>query len=576
MKTHKLAWMSMVLIVILMISAVSCGSQTPTVEPVGEQPTAPPAAAPTAAPTDAPVAEPDKDAPITEGPESNLRAPYSQIDNLDPSGLPSTNDTDIQKKMFTGLLDYRVDGTEVFVGAESYEVNDTADVYTFKLRKEAKWSDGQPITANDYVWAWQHVQDPATASGYASFAYIVKNAEKINTGEITDLSQLGVKALDDYTLEVTLEQPATFFPRLVAFATMYPLRKDVIEKYGDKWLEPENIVTNGPWLMKVWEKDVQIVFERNPNWWLEAPKIETLTILLMDDPLATSTAMFEADEVDFARFSAEDYVRIKDDPELAQYIQLITQSGMSFVVFDTTNPPFDDVRVRQAFNLAIDRVGIVEGILQGLGKPAYILAPPGIAGRNEDAYIGTRDYAKDVEMAQKLLADAGYPNGEGFPEVELKYRTLFLEQKQGESLPAIWEKALGVKVVGAPTESQAYREWFQSRADQPFDMMIYGWGSDYEDPYNYFNTIWPSWSDLYHTHWVNEEYDQLAKDAGLETDPQMRVEKYMKVDEVLERELPMAPTFYWVNSYLLKPWVKGDVFDSMSGFPLYYAWIVAH
>jgi oligopeptide transport system substrate-binding protein len=255
---------------------------------------------------------------------------------------------------------------------------------------------------------------------------------------------------------------------------------------------------------------------------------------------------------------------------------LVVQSGMSFVVFDCSKPPFNDVRVRQAFSLAIDRVGFVKGILQGLGEPAYILPPPGIAGRNEDAYIGTRDYAQDVAKAKQLLADAGYPNGEGFPEVELKYRTRYLEQKQGEALPQMWADVLGVKVNAAPTESQAFREWFTSRKDQPFDMMIYGWGSDYEDPYDYFNTIWPSWSDLYFTKWKNDEYDQLAKEAGLITNPLQRVEKYKAVDTVLERELPMAPTFYWVNAYLKKPWVQGDVFDRMSGYPLYYAWVVAH
>jgi len=583
MKSRSFAWVCMLILIALVFSGVSCGPETPAETAVPVQPTEPAAVAkptepaavaePTAEPTTAP--EPDKNAPITEGPESVLRVPYSQVDNLDPSGLPSTNDTDIQKKMFTGLLDYRVDGTEVYVGAESYEVNATADVYTFHLRKEAKWSDGQPITAKDYVWAWQHVQDPLTASGYASFAYIVKNAEKINTGAITDLTQLGIKALDDYTLEATLEQGATFFPRLVAFATMYPLRQDVIEKFGDKWLEPENIVSNGPWVMTAWEKDVQIVFERNPYWWGEPPKVAKLIALLMDDPMATSAGMFEADEVDLAHFSPEEYARIKEDPALAQNIELITQSGMSFVVFDCTNPPFDDVRVRQAFSLAIDREGFVSGVLQGLGQPAYILPPPGIAGRNEDAYIGTRDYAQDMEKAKQLLAEAGFPGGAGFPEVELKYRTRFLEQKQGESLPAMWEKVLGVKVNGAPMEAQAYREWFTSRATQPFNMMNYGWGSDYEDPYNYFNTIWPSTSDLYHTHWKNDEYDLKAKEAGLETDPQKRSEKYMGVDAILERELPMAPTFFWVNSYLLKPWVQGDAFDRMSGYPVQHAWVIA-
>jgi oligopeptide transport system substrate-binding protein len=443
------------------------------------------------------------------------------------------------------------------------------------LNPDAVWSDGQPITAHDYVWAWQHVQDPETASGYASFAYVVKNAEKINTGEIEDFSQLGIKALDDYTLEVTLEQPATFFPRLLDFPTMFPLRQDVIEEHGDDWVEPENIVSNGRWNFVEWEKDVKLVFERNPLYWGEPAAIETIEYYLMDDVLTTSPAMYEADELDISRFAPEEYARISSDSELGDEVEVVTASGMSFVVFDCGSPPFDDVRVRQAFHLAIDRENLVKGVLQGLGEPAYILPPPGIEGRNEDAYIGTRNYEEDVARAQELMAEAGYPNGEGFPVVELKYSTSAQNEKMGQAIPAMWKEALGIEVNQEPTEAQAYREWFRSRADQPFDMMLYGWGSDYEDPYNYFNTIWPSWSDLYHTHWVNEEYDTLAKEAGLATDREERVKLYEQVDVVLEREVPFTPTYFWVNPFLRKPWVQGEIFNRRQGYPVQWAQVVS-
>jgi oligopeptide transport system substrate-binding protein len=575
MKSRSFVWMSLLLMVILTISAVSCGPQGPVESPTAEQPTAAVATQPAAQePTTAPQV--DANAPVTEGDLSILRVPRAQIDNLDPGLMPSVNDVDMQRKMFQGLLDYMDDGTELLLGAESYEANQAGDVYTFHLRQNAKWSDGQPVTAKDYVWAWRRTLDPATANPYASTVYIIKNAKAINEGTITDLTQLGVEAVDDYTLKVTLEQPSGFFPRLAAFPTLFPLRQDVVEKYAEKWVEPGNVVCNGPYVPTLWEKDVQLVFERNPYYWGEPAKVAKLVYTLMEDPYSQAPTLYEAGELDLAPFPPEEYARIQADPVLSQQVVLQPQSGVLWVVFDTKNPPFDDVRVRQAFNLAIDREGFANGVLQGLANPQYILIAPGIAGGNEDAYIGTRNYQQDVEKAKQLLSDAGYPNGQGFPEVELKYRTRFLEQKIGESLPAMWQQALGVKVTGAPTEAQAYREWFQSRATQSFNMMVYGWSSDYEDPYNWFNAVFESSADQYHSRWVNQEYDDLVAKAAGEPNPETRTQLYMQADTILESETPLAPVINQVESYMLKPWVQGPVFSRMGNYNLQWGWVVAH
>jgi oligopeptide transport system substrate-binding protein len=566
----------MLLILAVLSTLVSCGpTAAPEVEEATEAPVAQATEAP--APTEAPEeAEPAPGEPVTEGPQSILRAPRAQIDNLDPGLMPSVNDVDMQRKMFEGLLDYKDDGTELFLGAESYEVNDAGDVYTFYLREDAKWSDGQPVTANDYVWAWRRTLDPETANPYAGTAYIIKNAKPINEGEITDLTQLGVEAVDDYTLQVTLEGPAGFFPRLAAFPTLYPLRQDVIEAHGESWVEVENIVCNGPYVPVEWEKDVRLVFERNPEYWGEPAQVARLEYILMEDPYSQGPVLYEAGDLDLTPFPPEEYARIQADPELADQVVLQQQSTTMWVVFDTSNPPFDDVRVRQAFNLVLDREGFVDGVLQGLARPAYVLIAPGIAGYNPDAYIGTRNYEEDVAMAQELMAEAGYPNGEGFPEVELKYRTRFLEQKMGEAAPAMWEEALGVTINPAPTEAQAYREWFRSRAEQPFHMMVYGWASDYEDPYNWFNAIFTSEADQYHTRWVNEEYDQLVAEAAGEPDPQKRTQMYEEAAVILERESPLAPMINVVEPYLIKPWVKGDVFTRMGHYTLKWASVVGH
>jgi len=566
--------MSVLMVAILMLSAVSCGAPPAAETPVVEEPEA---GSPPEEATLAPAAEePDPNAPVTEGEQSIVRAPRAQIDNLDPGLMPSVNDVDMQRKMFEGLLDYMDDGTELFLGAERYEANETGDVYTFYLRQDAKWSDGKLVTAQDYVWAWRRTLDPETANPYASTVYIIKNAQAINEGTITDLTQLGVEALDDYTLRVTLEQPGGFFPRLAAFPTLYPLRQDVVEAHGPDWVEPENIVTNGPYVPTLWEKDVQLVFERNPHYWGDPAKIAKIVYMLMEDPYSQGPVLYEADELDLTPFPPEEYARILADPELSQQVVLQAQSTTMWVVFDTSHPPFDDPLVRQAFSLAMDREGFVNGVLQGLAEPAYVLVAPGIAGRNEDAFIGTMDYAQDIEQAKQLLAEAGYPNGEGFPEVELKYRTRFLEQKMGESLPGMWEQALGVTVNGAPTEAQAYREWYRSRVDQPFDMMVYGWASDYEDPYNWFNAIFESSADQYHSHWANAEFDELVNQAAGEPNPEKRKQMYEQADVILESELPLAPMIHVVEPYLVKPWVQGPVFTRMGHYTLKWAWVTSH
>jgi oligopeptide transport system substrate-binding protein len=562
MKSRCFSWTSILLMAVLVFSVVSCSSECAPPTPPPPEPTG--ASATTA---------PDKDAPITEGDLSTVYAPRGQIDNLDPSRLPSVNDVDMQRKIFESLVDYMDDGTELLLGAEKYEANETGDVYTFYLRKDAKWSDGQPVTAHDYVFGWRRLFDPVMANTNASTVYIIKNGAPINNGEIDDLTQLGVKAVDDYTLEVTLEQPAGYFPTLVN--ALYPIREDIVKEFGDKWVDPENIVCNGPYVLQVWEKDVQLVFERNPQYWGEPAKIAKIVYKLMEDPYSTAPSMYEAGELDIAPFPPEEYARIKADPELAEQVVLQPQATVYWVVFDTGKPPFDDVRVRQAFNLAVDREGYVNGVLQGLGLPAYIIPSPDVAGRNEDAFVGTRDYAQDVEKARALMAEAGYPNGQGFPEVELKYRTRFLEQKMGEALPAMWEKALGVKINPEPTEAQAYRAWFQSRAEQPYDMMVYGWVADNE-PVNWFNAIFVSSADLYHSRWANKEFDDLVAKAAAETDPETRIKMYKQADEILERETPYLPVLHVVEPYLIKPWLKGPVSSTSGYYNLQWGWIVTH
>jgi oligopeptide transport system substrate-binding protein len=395
---------------------------------------------------------------------------------------------------------------------------------------------------------------PDTKSEYTSALYPLKNAAAIDAGD-AELDTLGVKATDDKTLVVTLEAATPYFPLLAATWTYYPVPQHTIEEFGEAWVEAGNMVSNGPYVLTEWNHDQNMVLERNEKYWGEKPTITRGEFTLFADPVAQALVAFEADELDQAQVAGADLDRVKNDPVLGPLVQVFPRSGTQFIVMDTTNPPTDDVRVRQALSMAIERDALANGVLKGEFSPAPTILPPDIPGYNEAAALG-----EDLEKAKQLLADAGFPNGEGMPELTLTYTaTSTQEKKSAEYLQGIWKQSLGVNVKLDPLEDKAFQDWFNARTDQPFNMLLSFWGSDWGDPANWHNQLFDSSSDFYHSHWKNDEFDSTVREAVSMGDAEARVAKYQDAEAILNQDAALVPLFHLNRIYVVKPWVQGIV-----------------
>src|SRR5215510_5527611 len=416
--------------------------------------------------------------------------------------------------------------------AERYEANAAGDVYTFYLRQGFKWSNGDPVTAHDFVWSYQRKLDPAVAADYVGFFYDLKNAEKINKGEIKDLTQLGVKAKDDLTLEFTLEGPRGYFPVLMAYAATAPAHRASVEKYGDKWTEPENIVCNGIFTL---EKVVRPVIARQ-------------SLLLA----------YENNELDFVEVPSSDLKRIQNDPKLSKELILYDAPITWYLTPQVTHPPFDDLRVRRAVSHAIDRKTIAEKVIQGQGIPAYAYIPPGLPG-----YIDATKHAKFLEIqkfdpkrAMESLKGSKYEGGKNWPKITLTMREEGPNPKaMAEAIQAMLAQHLKMNAELEILEQRVFRErlW---KLDLQF--IFIRWYADYPDPHNeYYDTLYSKLAGGRRQGWSNAEFDTLLEKGREELDWNKRLEIYMQAEEILQQDVGYVPVVWGVFFGMFKPWVQG-------------------
>jgi oligopeptide transport system substrate-binding protein len=484
-----------------------------------------------------------------------VRLPEGEPTDFDPGVTSGGKGLEMIQNLFEGLvfIDQR-DGSLQMGVAEAMDVNEEQTEFTFTVRDGVTWSDGTPLNANDFEWSWKRVLIPETKSEYTTALYPIKNAAQIDAGDLP-IDDLGVKATDEKTLVVTLEGPTPFFPLLAATWTYYPVPKHTVEEFGEAWVEAGNMVSNGPYVLTDWAHDQSMTLELNEAYYGEKPTITRADYTLFADPVAQALVAFEADELDQAQVAGADLDRVKNDPVLGPLMQVFPRSGTQFIVCDTTNSPTDDVRVRQALAMAIQHDALANGVLKGEFSPALTILPPDIPGHNPDAALG-----EDAEQAKQLLADAGYPNGEGFPELLLTYTsTSTQEKKSAEYLQGIWKQSLGINVKLDPLEDKAFDDWFNSRTDQPFNLMLSFWGSDWGDPANWHNQLFDSKADFYHSHWKNDEFDTLVREAVVMGDAEERIAKYEQAEMLLNQDASLIPLFNLNRIYVVKPYVQGIV-----------------
>jgi oligopeptide transport system substrate-binding protein len=494
-----------------------------------------------------------QDAPLAE--DQTVRLPEGEPVRFDPGVTSGGKGLEQIQNLFEGLvfIDQR-DGSLQMGLAENMEANEDQTKFTFTVRDGLTWSDGTPLTAKDFEWSWKRVLDPNTKSEYTSAMYPVKNAATIDKGEGT-IDDLGVIAVDDKTLEVTLEAATPYFPLLASTWTFYPVPRHVVEAEGDAWVEAGKMVSNGPYILEAWEHDQSMTLKRNDAYYGEPPTITTAEYTLFADPVTQALVGFENDELDQAQVAGADLDRAKNDSTLSPLLQTFPRSGTQFIICDTTNAPTDDVRVRQALAMAFERDTLANGILKGEFSPAPTILPEDIPGYNLEAALG-----EDVAAAKQLLADAGYPDGKDFPELALTYTsTSTQEKKSAEYLQGVWKENLGINIKLDPLEDKAFQDWFNSRTDQPFNLMLSFWGSDWGDPANWHNQLFDSKADFYHAHWKNDEFDQTVETAVSMADPDERVAQYEAAEVILNQDAAIIPLFHLNRIYVIKPYVQGIV-----------------
>ena len=451
--------------------------------------------------------------------------------------------TGVIEQLFSGLVELSPAMNVVPDVARTWEVLEGGRKYIFHLRDDVRWSDGTPVMARDFEYAWKQVLDPATRAPLASLLYDVNGARAFHWGE-AEREDVGIRALDEVTLVVELEEPTAYFPLLLTQVQTYPMPQHVVETHGEAWTEVGNIVTNGPFRLEAWKRGESLVLVRNPEYhgWFRG-NLERVELFLLADPTA-NLEMYEADGLDILdiwRLPSPDRDRIRQQ-HAGEYVSVPWLSTM-FVGFDVSRPPFDDPRVRHAFVLATDRETQANVVLRGYRFPAtggfVPLGMPGHSAGIAPAY--------DPDRARQFLADAGYPGGRGFPIVDAL--THLGASRRSKYLQAQWRENLGVGITWEATEWAIFLDRLKREPPHVFST---GWVADYPDPSSFLRVAL-KWGQ---TGWRNEVYDRLVEGARRVTDQGERMKLYGQADRILVEEGPIMPLAYGRLHLLVKPWVR--------------------
>jgi oligopeptide transport system substrate-binding protein len=485
--------------------------------------------------------------------------------DLDPQIATAYTDQNILMALFEGLtsLDEKT-SLPVPAAAERWDISPDALTYTFHLRAGARWSNGDPVTAQDFVYSFQRILSPKLASEYSYMLWPIKNAEAFNTGKLTDFSTVGVAATDARTLRLTLERPTPYLLALAAHPTWFPVHRSVIEQYGrmdqrsTAWTRPGHLVGNGPFTLTAWTPNARIVVTKNPRYWDAAhTTLERVVFFPTENP-DVEERDFRAGQLHLTFDVPVSKISVYRERAPAQ-LRLDPFLQTFFFRFNVTRPPFDRAPVRRAFALAIDRDAIARHVLGGSRLPATHLTPDNCAGYTARAHVPT-----DPDAARRLLAEAGFPGGQGLPPIELQVRNDDIMPKVAEAIQAMWRRELGVTVSIAPFEQKT---WIQNQQTLHYAVALSGWAGDYVDPVTFLG-LFVSGGGNNWTGWANADYDRLIDDAAHESDRSRRYECFQQAEKILLGEAPITPLYFGTRTYLIHPAVKNWE-PSLLGFHRY-------
>lgn len=479
--------------------------------------------------------------------------------SLDPHKVSGDWENRIVGDIFEGLLTEDRGAQPIPGQAESWTISDDGLTYTFNLRDGIVWTDGTPVTAGDFEFAIKRLMDPATAADYAYLQYPIKNAEEINGGTITDFDELGVKALDDKTLEITLKQPTPYFLGALTHYTAYPLPQHVVEEQGSNWVRLENIVTNGPYKPTEWVPGSHVTTVMNDTYYDAANlKIESAKFFVLEDESAALKRYRAGDFDIMTEFPTDQYEWMKTnmpgEPQVAAF------AGLYYYVVNHNKPPFDNADVRQALAMSINREVIGPQILGTNELPAYSWVPPGMAHYGEPAHFSWKDltYGEKVTEAKALLEKAGF-NAANPLALQLRYNTNENHKRIAVAIAAMW-KQIGIDVSLYNTEVKVHYDELQRNI---LDIGRAGWLADYNDPHNFLNLLETGIPNNY-GRFSNAEYDALMDESNGIVDLDKRAELMKQAEQIALDQTAAIPIYYYLSRNVVSPKVMGfenNVFD---------------
>ncbi len=470
-------------------------------------------------------------------------------ESIDPHTITGQPEMRIAHAIYEGLTTRNAQGEIIPGVAESWQISEDLLTYRMKLRANARWSDGTPLTAHHFYTSWERALRPTTASLYAEMYYPIAGAEAYNRGEMTDFNQVGITVIDDHTLQIRLHQPCPYFLDLLAFPTLFPIRTDILEKHPKDWIKPSHIVSNGPYRLAAWHLDDRLTLERNPHYYRPA-HFHRIHAITLTSP-TTAFNLFHTGRTDLILDKGLVPTLFLEKIRHKPYFHANPFLATYFYRFNVTKPPLDNPLVRRALALAIDKQHITTRITRAGETPARSFVPPGIPG-----YTPYQGPPYDPEAARALLAQAGYPQGRGLPTLTLLYNQSELNENIAVEIQAMWKESLGINVS---LKKQEWKVYLASLDQLDYHIARSSWVGDYNDP-NTFLDMFVTGRGNNRTGWSHPPYDALIAKANATADSEARMKLLQEAEKILiDEHMPIVPLYYFVGIALYHP-------DRLGGF----------
>ena len=509
---------------------------------------------------------------------SNVSMPQIFVTNLggepatiDPSKASWGGELSVIRQCFDGLLGFNPDLSLKAVTASQIPTIENGGIspdgltYTFRLRNDVTWSDGQEVNARDYAFSIKRMLSPEVAADYASFYFDIAGAEAYNSADVKDplketalRNAVGVTAIDDLTLQIKLVRVRPVFLQLMALWPVYPLREDIITRFGDQWTEPPHYIGNGPFILSEWSHQDHLTFKSNPNYWGAKPKLTEMTFKMITDANA-SLAGYKNNEIQLTGVPAGIEKSMMADRNLSPEIIRVNALATLGFMFNVTKPPFDNLKVRQAFSCAVDRAGFVNDVRGGVGRVALSWIPPGMPGY--DPNLG-QEYSYNPSKARQLLAEAGFADTAKLPEIKFQYADTFGAKIIAQFLQGQIKTNLGIIITLEPMEPKAFSQFINTGG---FTWAWGGWAADYPDPDNWLPEIFGTGAGNNQSLYSNPAFDALAKQGKQELDNTRRLQIWAQAQQIVMADAPIITMFYLERFGLLKSNVRGFSPTGMDG-----------